>query len=453
MSELRRELSLRDLILFNITAGVTLRWISYAASTGPFTLSIWLLAFMLFFIPLAYVVIDFTRKMPKEGGLYQWTKSTFGPFHGFVCAWCYVVNNLFYYPSLLVAIASYAAYISAGNSQALQDNVSYVRNFSLIALWGVLILSLIGVRFGKWVENIGGLSIWIPGTLLIVLGLFHYLRSGSTVDFSHARLLPNFRLLGTWAVWQTLCFAFSGIELSSTMSEEIHEPEKNVPRSIYLAGIIIVAIYAFGTLAVLVSVDSTKINLITGIIQAISEVLSNFGLGFLKPWIALLLTVGGLGTLGAWLAGPARLPYTVGVDRYLPKALGKLHPRWGTPYVSLLSLGVISTVILLMSSASSTVKDAYLQLTNATIIVYFIPYIYLFLAHMWTNWKTEKRTVPFAIAIAGLVSTFSAVVLSSLPPEGETHRLKYVLIVDGGSLAFILLSVIFYWNARRKMAR
>jgi len=303
------------------------------------------------------------------------------------------------------------------------------------------------------VENIRGLSIWIPGTLLIVLGLFHYLRSGSTVDFSHARLLPNFRLLGTWAVWQTLCFAFSGIELSSTMSEEIHEPEKNVPRSIYLAGIIIVAIYAFGTLAVLVSVDSTKINLITGIIQAISEVLSNFGLGFLKPWIALLLTVGGLGTLGAWLAGPARLPYTVGVDRYLPKALGKLHPRWGTPYVSLLSLGVISTVILLMSSASSTVKDAYLQLTNATIIVYFIPYIYLFLAHMWTNWKTEKRTVPFAIAIAGLVSTFSAVVLSSLPPEGETHRLKYVLIVDGGSLAFILLSVIFYWNARRKMAR
>jgi amino acid transporter len=452
MSELRRELSLRDLILFNITAGITLRWISFAASNGAFTLSIWMLAFLFFFLPLSYVVIDFTRIMPKEGGLYQWTNATFGPFHGFVCAWCYVVNNLFYYPSLLVAIASYAAFIFAGNSQALQENISYIRNFSLIALWGILILNLIGMKFGKWVENIGGLSIWLPGTLLIVLGFLHYFHSGSAMDFSQANFIPNFGLLGTWAVWQTLCFAFSGIELSSTMSEEIHEPEKNVPRSIYIAGIIIVAIYAIGTLAVLISVNSTKINLITGIIQALSEVLTNVGLGFLKPWIALLLTIGGLGTLGAWLAGPARLPYTVGVDRFLPKALGKIHPRWGTPYVSLLWLGIISTVVLLMSSASSTVKDAYLQLTNATIIVYFIPYIYLFLSHMRMNWTTSRKPLPFLMAIAGLASTLSAVVLSSLPPEGEKAPLKYILIVDGGSAAFVLLSVIFYWNARRKMA-
>src|SRR4029079_3239567 len=161
MSELRRELSLRDLILFNITAGVTLRWISFAASNGVFTLSIWLLAFLFFFLPLSYVVIDFTRKMPKEGGLYQWTKTTFGPFHGFVCAWCYVVNNLFYYPSLLVAISGYLAFGISGNSD-LQSNKLFVGIFSLGAIWLILFLNYIGLRFGKWVENIGGLSIWIP---------------------------------------------------------------------------------------------------------------------------------------------------------------------------------------------------------------------------------------------------------------------------------------------------
>jgi glutamate:GABA antiporter len=450
MTELKRELSLRDLILFNITAGVTLRWISYAASNGPFTLLIWFLAFLFFFLPLGYVVIDFTRKMPKEGGLYQWTKSTFGPFHGFICAWCYVVNNLFYYPSLLVAIASYATYVFAGDNPALQENVSYIRTFSLIALWLILILNLIGVRFGKWVENIGGLSIWIPGMLVIILGLVHYFRSGSAINFSQAQFLPNFGLLSTWAVWQTLCFAFSGIELASTMSEEIKDPERNVPRSIYIAGIIIVALYAIGTLAVMVSVSKEKINLITGIIQAISEVLNNVGLGFLKPAVAILLTVGGLGTLGAWLAGPARLPYTVGVDRYLPSALGKIHPRWGTPYVSLLWLGVISTIILLMSSAGATVKEAYVQLTNATIIVYFIPYIYLFLSHIWMNWKTEKKPIPFLLALAGVASTLIAVILSALP-DGFKTTLRYALIVDGGSLLIIVLSMIFYWNARRKM--
>jgi hypothetical protein len=98
------------------------------------------------------------------------------------------------------------------------------------------------------------------------------------------------------------------------------------------------------------------------------------------------------------------------------------------------------------------VKDAYLQLTNATIIVYFIPYLYLFLSHMRMNWTTTKKPLPLVMAIAGLASTLSAVILSSLPPEGETAPVKYILIVDGGSAAFVLLSVIFYWNARRKMA-
>jgi amino acid transporter len=452
-TELKREISFRDLILFNITAGVTLRWISFAAAAGVFSLFIWGFSFLVFFLPLAYVVIDFTRKMPMEGGLYQWTKTTFGPFHGFVCAWCYVVNNLFYYPSLLVAIAGYAAFIMRGNEQTLQDNVSYVRIFSLTALWVILFLKLIGVRFGKWVENIGGLAIWIPGVLLIVLGLIHYLRVGSAVNFSTVSFLPDFTKLDTWLVWQTLCFAFSGIELASTMSEEVKQPERNIPRSIYTAGIVIVTIYVIGTLAVIVSVNQQKINLITGIMQAISEVLTDVGLPWLRPGIALLLTLGGLGTLGAWLAGPARLPYTVGVDRYLPKALGKIHPRWGTPYVSLLWLGIISTAILLMSSAGSSVKDAYLKLTNATIIVYFIPYIYLFTSHIRMNWKTEKKPLPLITALVGLASTTAAVILSGCPPPAEKSPWNYVLLVDGGSLAFIVISMVFYFIAKRKIKK
>jgi hypothetical protein len=111
------------------------------------------------------------------------------------------------------------------------------------------------------------------------------------------------------------------------------------------------------------------------------------------------------------------------------------------------------TVILLMSSASATVKDAYLQLTNTTIIVHFIPYVYLFLSHMWMNWKTQKKVFPMLLAIAGLLSTLIAVVLSSLPPVGEANPVKYILIVDGGSLIFVLVSIIFYLNARRKLAR
>ncbi len=451
MSEgLRREYGLRDLILFHITAIVTLRWISFSAARGPSSLSLWALAFFAFLLPIAYVVIDFTRKMPQEGGLYQWIKNTLGHFHGFVAAWCYVVNNLFYFPSLLVAVAGYAAFTLVGDRQDLQNNISFVRYFALAALWATLILNLIGVRFGKWVQNIGGLSIWIPGTILILLGMYQFIKSGSVTDFSMRSLFPDFRNYDTWSVWAQICFAFTGIELASTMSEEVKDPVKSIPKSIYIACVIITAIYILGTISILVTIGSENTNLVTGIMQAIAAVLSSMGLSGMITPIAVLLTLGGLGTLAAWLAGAARLPYTVGVDRYLPQALGKLHPRWGTPYVSLLTLGCISSVIIWMSFSGASVKETYTILVNACLILYFIPFAYLFVAHFWMNWKTDRKPLALVLALVGLISTLAAIVLACIPAPETENKTRYVLEVVGGSFGLVVVSMVLYWNARRK---
>ncbi len=453
MSEgLRREYGLRDLVLFHITAIVTLRWISFAAARGQSSLSLWVLAFFAFLLPIAYVVIDFTRKMPQEGGLYQWIKNTLGHFHGFVAAWCYVVNNLFYFPSLLVAVAGYAAFTLVGDKQDLQNNIAFVRYFSLAALWAMLVLNLVGVRFGKWVQNIGGLSIWIPGTLLILLGIFQFFKAGSVTHFSLRGMFPDFGNYDTWSVWSQICFAFTGIELASTMSEEVKNPERSIPRSIYIACVILTAIYVLGTISILVTIGSENTNLVTGIMQAISAVLSSMGFaGWITP-VAVLLTLGGLGTLAAWLAGAARLPYSVGVDRYLPQPLGKLHPRWGTPYVSLLTLGIISSVIIWMSFSGASVKEAYTILVNACIILYFIPFGYVFWAHIWMNWKTDRKPLALVLAFAGLISTITAIVFSCIPAPGTEHPGIYVLEVVGGSFGLVIVSMILYWNARRKVS-
>jgi amino acid transporter len=448
--ELRREFSLRDLVLFHITAVITVRWISYAAARGPSSLSLWALAFFLFFLPIAYTVIDFTRKMPEQGGLYQWTKTTLGPFHGFICAWCYIVNNLFYFPSLLVAVAGYAAFSLVGDDQTLQSSKWFVGGFSLGAIWLILGLNLIGLKFGKWVNNIGGLSIWLPCTLLIVFGFLRFFLHDSATNFASAKLFPDFGILDTWTAWSLICFAFTGLELASTMSGEAKDPEKNIPRSIYLAGFFITMIYIMGTVAVLFMVSSDKINLVTGIMQAISVILSNAGLSFLTPTVAVLLTLGGLGTFGAWLAGAARMPYSVGVDRYLPPVLAKIHPRWGTPYVSLLVLGVISSLIVLMSLAGATVEKAYLFLANACLIIYFIPFVYLFLSHLLMNWKTERRSLALILALAGLFSTTVAIILAVLPQPGEEHPWRYFLSILVGSFGFVLVSLIFYYGSKRK---
>jgi amino acid transporter len=213
---------------------------------------------------------------------------------------------------------------------------------------------------------------------------------------------------------------------------------------------VVTAIYLIGTISILVCIGSQNTNLVTGIIQAISAVLSSVGIGYLTTPIAVLLTLGGLGTLAAWIAGAARLPYSVGVDRYLPQALSKVHPRWGTPYISLLVLGFLSSLIIWISFAGATVKEAYLVLSNACLILYFIPFLYLFVAHLLMNSKGARKLIAYPLAIAGIGSTVIAIVLACIPPA-DTHAGKYMAQVIGGSFGLVVISMIVFWNANRKL--
>jgi amino acid transporter len=450
-ADLRREFSLRDLVLFHTAAIVTVRWISFSAARGPSSLTLWALSFFLFFLPIAHVVVRFTRVLPKEGGLYQWTKSSLGPFHGFLCAWSYFVSNLFYFPSLLLAVSGYAAFALRGDDQALQNNTTFALLFTLSTILIVMMLNIIGLKFGKWVENLGGLAIWIPCGILILLGLLLYLRNGTAMSFAVPNLLPDIRKFDTFTAWGNICFAFAGIELAATMGDEVKEAGSNLPRSVYIAGVVITGIYILCTLVLLLFLDPAHINLITGILQAIAKILAAAHLSFLTPVIAVLLTIGGLGTLGAWFAGAARLPFSVGVDRYLPTSLGRVHPRWHTPYVALIVQGVLACVIVMMSlSGGATVKEAYVELCNATLILFFIPYVYIFVAFL--RHAEGRAPLSSILGVCGLLSTCVSIFMAAWPPS-DVNAVRYLIGVVGGTLVLLAAAVALYWFAARRMAR
>ena len=102
---LPRALGLRDMVLFNVVAVVSLRWLATAAAAGPSSITLWVLAAIFFFVPQGLAVSDLAARYPDEGGIYAWTKRSFGEGHGFLCGWCYWVNNILYYPNLLMSTA------------------------------------------------------------------------------------------------------------------------------------------------------------------------------------------------------------------------------------------------------------------------------------------------------------------------------------------------------------
>lgn len=443
-SGLKKTLGLRDLVLMNIVAIVGLRWLLTASQTGYASIGLWFLALILFFIPQGMTIFFLSRINPNEGGIYLWARDSFGPFHGYITGWCYWINNLIYYPALLMFLGGNALYLFGSRWIHLADSRLFIALFSLVTLWLIIGLNVRGMSLGKWLHNLGGIGIWIPMGMLIIMAAIYWSRSGPAETGSLKDLLPDLGQRSTWAFWSTMCFGFAGLELMSVLGGEIKSAERSIPRAIVISGIGIASIYILGTLALLVALPKAQIGLLNGIVDAIQSLGSSLSYYGVAWTAALFITLSGLGGVSAWIAGVARIPFVIGLDRYLPAWIADLHPRWGSPYKSLILQGGLTSLFILISVSGSTIREAYLFLLDAEIILYFIPYLYMFAA----GWKLGKdaRGYRLAAGIGGITTTL-AMIFALIPPEGVsflTHELKILSVTIG----FVGIGVVFFFRKR-----
>src|SRR4051812_43362770 len=390
LSKLRKEMRLLDVVLFNIAAVLGPRWIARAAHSGQSSISLWVGAAVFFFLPSALVITELSTRFPCEGGLYVWTKDAFGDFHGFVAGWCYWVYTLLYFPGLLMASMAMSVYIGGPKYAALADNKWYLIPASIGLLAIAAGLNLVGLNIGKWLQNAGGVGTYVPLVMIAVLGLFVAMKQGSVTHFDLHDMIPSFDM-DTLNFWSTIAFAFTGMELICMMSEEVREPRRTFPRSIYISGTMIVAIYILGTMAVLAMVPADKVNTQNGVFQAIGVGSDAVHIAWFGVLAALLVTAGNAGGVGSTVAGVARVPFVAGIDRYLPPAFGKLHPKWRTPYVAIIVQAVLSALILVAANSHEKIAGAYEKLINATVVVYFIPFLYMFAAVVKLSYKGARK--------------------------------------------------------------
>jgi amino acid transporter len=260
-----------------------------------------------------------------------------------------------------------------------------------------------------------------------------------------------------------LCFAFAGFELAPIVSEEIVEPRRTIPRAIFLSAVSIAFVYLAGTLALLVALPTAETSIVTGINQAVTTAGARVGLDYLGAPTALLMWVAGLGALAAWFAGNGRLLFVAGIDRYLPPAFTRIHPRWNTPALALLVQGALAIVFTVLATGGSSVKNAYLFFADFTLVLYFIPYLYMFASGIVL--RRETASAPGAIPIpggkagnvvvnvAGFVVTALAIVLSCIPPADEERKSLRVLLLVGGAVVFVAIGVGLFALAARRARR
>jgi len=455
-----RVMGLADVVLFYVVTGISLRWIATAAAAGPSSLLVWLGAFLLFYIPLALAVLELSSRHPDEGGLYVWARHSFGDLSGFLAGWCYWTSNLPYFPAVFYFAASNAIYIGGRDWLWLNDQPAYFMWFSFIGLALISWLNISGLKHARWLHNAGAYGMWIPVAALVVLGLVMRARYGSATEVSASTLVPSFELKDM-LFWASLAFAFSGCETASFMSGEIKEPRRTIPRALIISGATIAACYMLGTLAVMWVLPTGEINSLSGLLQATSAAATRLGLLWLVPVIAFLITIGNLGAAGGFLAATSRIPFVAGIDRTLPPAFGKLHPRYGTPYVAIIAQTALGALFLFLGQAGTNVKGAYDVLVSMGIITAFVPFLFVFLSLIAVQKEPAGgdvmrvpggRAAAIAVGIVGLLVTLCAIGLAMLPAADEHNKPLAVIKIVGLTAILIGVGWAVFTSSRRGVA-
>jgi glutamate:GABA antiporter len=464
IGQLRKTMGFWDVLLFNIATVLGPRWVAAAAHNGTSSVSLWVIAALLFFVPSALVINELSSRFPEEGGLYVWAKEAFGDFHGFVAGWNYWIYTVFYFPGLLLASAAMSAYLVGQNGATLSQNRSFLLLVSVSLLIVAVAFNIIGLNIGKWLQNAGGVSTYLPLMAVVTIATIIWMKHGSVTHFTARNILPTWNW-DTVNFWSQIAFAFSGLELVSTMSQEVRDPQRTLPRGVYAAGVMIAAMYVAGTVGVLVLVPAADVATTSGVFQAITAGSIALRIGFLGILAAVVVTVGNAGGVGSTVAGIARVPFVVGIDRYLPAAFGKIHPRWRTPYISILVQAVLSCAILLISQINETTRGAYQFLVDATIILYFIPFLYMFAAAIRLYSREDRnenkdavlipggKTGVWIVSSTGFLIVLVGIFVSLVPPGDSADKLGFELKLVGGTVAAIVIGLALYWRGARAKAR
>lgn len=460
MSSKEKIMGLKDVILLNIVAVFGVAFFTSAAKMGPSQIVLWLLAALLFFIPEGLVVAELSTAWPIEGGLGAWCTEAFGKKTGFLISWVYFINNVIYFPALLMSTSVFFAY--GVNNSALSDSKVYICIFSIVFIWLLTFANIKGFDISKKINNFSSAFAFGITGLLVVLALYWVfgLKQPIQTHYTLKSMVPKFSDLGSLVFFSTMIFALSGLELPPTLIGKIKDPEKNFPKAILVASIVLPVLFILGTTALTMIMTPNKIGLTNGMINAIETVCNAGGIHWFVIIIALAILMFRVGSVNAWLLSPMVMFIESSKD-ILPEWFTKTDEKRNTPKNALILQATIVSVLTLMAYSMPTAESAYWLMAAMATILYFIPFMAMFAAFIVLRKKypnaPRRYKVPggLTIPIVGFLVVLISTLLACLPPTGVNvgEIIKYEIKLLGGAVVFFLIGYIFYavYNKKRKV--
>ena len=426
-------------------------------------------ATVLFLIPAALVSAELGSAFSNQnGGIYRWVGAAFGKKWGFTAIWLQWIQNVVWYPSVLAFAAAAIAY-GIGKPE-LASNGKFTGIFIIIFYWIATIIAFGGTKILSKVTSWGFVvGTILPGLVVIILGVVWFLMK-KPLGFEHLtaaetavaevskgvvspRWFPDLTKLSNLSFLSGIILLFAGVEVQAVHAGEMEKNKKQYPTAIFISAIIVFALFTFGSLAIAAVVPNSQLQIESGLMQAISIMVTSVNMKWALYILAFCVAFGSLAGVLSWISGPSKGLLSTAKDNLLPESLAQTT-KSGAPKNMMLVQGFIVTILACLYFVMKDVSVAFFLLSALTVSVYIIMYILMYLAAIKLRKTEPDMERPYKIpggmagmilvAGIGLLAAIFGMILAFIPPAqlpvGSPG--SYVAVVSVGTVGFFIIPLM-----------
>ena len=462
MALMIKKISIVALILLIAGSIDNIRNLPMTALFGPPLIFFFVVAAIVFLIPVALIAAELASTWPdEEGGIYSWVQHGLGQTMAFFAVWLQWINTMVWYPTILLFIAGTLAYLI---NPTLAQHKTYLIIATIVIFWSLTLLSLHGLhasaRFSSACALIGMI---LPMVLLISFSLIWFMQGHPlAIHLTPSSIMPQWAQTQSWSSLTAIITSFLGIELAAVHVNDIQNPQHNFPRAIFFAVIIILTTMILGSLAVACMLQNHDISLLQGVMQAFMPFLNTYHLTFLIPFIIVMLLLGSLGNMINWIISPAKGLLLAAHHGFLPQGLYRTN-RHGVAYRLLILQASLVTLLCAGYVLLPSVNGIYWLFSSLSTELYLLMYVIMFIAAIRLKMKHPTRKRIFSIpggrfgyyltCLLGLIGCAISLAIGFMPPDptidvGGANHFRCIYLI--GLAIMILPAVVLTWLRKTK---
>ncbi|GCE20402.1 APC family permease [Dictyobacter kobayashii] len=479
--KIKRDFRFIDMLFYTIAAILGIDTLGAVSSYGGQALFWILFSAITFLLPYGLLAAELGSAFPQEGGVYEWSSRAFGRFYAALTTMFYWISNpLWIGGTMFVTVITSIKLFWFGNINTLlggnkiTDTVFTIL-ISLVFIWGTIICVLLPMRSGKWLSIIGSILKLALLGLFVILALGLLLQGHAPGAHLQAR---DFMPTGDWSliisgILPLLIFKWTGFEVQSGAGEEMHNPQRDVPRSLLGAGSVALVAYTIPIAVILLALNKQQIANSSGFLQAISNVFVILPAPLmivLKIILVPAITITMASSGATWMGGANRTYAIAALDHAAPRALGRFSARYGTPITTTILCGVIATIamvatVLITTFGDGSVQSLFALVLGFTVSINILSYLFIYPTFLVLRYKYPQVKRPYRVPggkigawlVTILTTAYALVaVIFMLFPTNEVIQLSNVarLPYEATQLtalgAIVLLAIVFYFWGKRE---